>query len=44
MRKADGGYDECSKAKAGPGRATLLCTLENEGASGSPRDEQGCLP
>ena len=24
--------------------AGLLCTLENEGASGSPRDEQGCLP
>lgn len=23
--------------------AGLLCTLENEGASGSPRDEQGCL-
>ena len=23
--------------------AGLLCTLENEGASGSPRDDQCCL-
>ena len=23
--------------------AGLLCTLENKGASGSPRDVQGCL-
>ena len=27
MRKADGGYDECGKAKAGPGRATYCVPL-----------------
>lgn len=31
------------KQKQVPAGLPLLCTLENEGASGSPRDDQGCL-
>ena len=35
--------DMTNAVKQGQVPAGLLCTLDNEGASGSPRDEQGCL-